>query len=158
MVRKSQMEIMGLVIIVILVGLGLLFAVQLVLKKTPTSDQNNRIKESTLAAHFLNTLLSTTTSCQKRSVKELLQDCALARVVTCETGETSCAYAQSTIKSILDTTLHEWRKSYVFSIKGSSEVEKIVLSEGTCLKNKEVKLHPVPVKPGFDIVLKIELC
>ena len=157
MQRKSQMEIMGLVIIVILIGLGLLFAVQIVLKPQK-ADQTQRIKESTLAAQFLNTLLSTTTSCQKRSVKELLQDCALARTVTCETGETSCTYAKKTIKPILDTTLREWRKSYLFSIKGSSEVEKLIFSEGTCIKNKEVKTHPVPVKPGFDIVLKLEIC
>lgn len=154
---KSQMEIMGLVIIVILVGLALLFAVQFVLTK-PKTDPTQQIKESTLAAHFLNTLLSTTTHCQKRSIRELLQDCALARDVACSVGTNSCTYAYDSIKIVLDTTLLEWHKSYLFSIKGSPEVEKITFSNGNCPKEKEVKTHPVPVKPGFDIVLKLELC
>jgi len=155
--KVAQMEIMGLAIVVILIGLGMLFAVTFVLKK-PAGDTAARVKESTLAANFLNTLLSTNTPCQERTVKELLQDCALTGgIVECPGGK-SCEFAQSQIKQILDDTLLAWRKSYRFSVNGSPEVEKISFSGGKCRTDREAKVHPVPVRPGFDITLRLEIC
>lgn len=156
MTRKCQMEIMGLAIIMILVGLGLLFAVQFILK--PSQDTTVRVKESVLAANFLNTLLSTNTPCLQRNIKELLQDCALTGgIIECSGGR-SCEYAGQQIKQILDNTLAIWRKDYKFSISGAPEVAKITFAKGKCAGDKEAKEHPVPVKSGFNIVLKLEIC
>lgn len=154
--RKCQMEIMGLAIIMILIGLGLLFAVQFILKPSP--DITARVKESTLAANFLNTLLSANTACQQRNIKELLQDCALTGgIIECPDGR-SCEYAKKQIKLILDDTLAVWRKDYRFNVSGSPEITPISFARGKCAGDKEVKEHPVPVKPGFNIVLKLEIC
>jgi len=153
--RKSQMEIMGLAIIMILVGLGLLFAVQFVLK--PSQDTTARVKESVLAANFLNTILSTNTPCLQRNIKELLQDCALTGGII-ECPERSCEYAGQQIKQILENTLEVWRKDYKFSITGAPEVSKITFAKGKCTGDKEAKEHPVPIKPGFNIVLRLEIC
>ncbi len=81
MSKKSQMEIMGLVVIIILIAIGMLFAVQFLLKK-PTGETAAKAEESVLAANFLNAMLSTTTECQSRTVRELLQDCALTSGAT----------------------------------------------------------------------------
>lgn len=156
MSNKSQMEIMGLAIIMILIGLGLLFAVQFVLK--PSADVAGHVKESTLAANFLNSLLGTSTPCHQRNIKELLQDCALTGgLIECPDGS-SCEYAGRQIRQILDDTLVIWRKDYKFNISGSPEVKAISFSRGKCSGDKEAKEHPVPVKAGFNIVLKLEIC
>ena len=77
MSNKAQMEIFGLVIIVILISLGLLFAI-IILTKEP-SREVQRVKESIQAANFLNTMTGTSSiGCGKRTVRGLLQNCALA--------------------------------------------------------------------------------
>ena len=96
--RRAQMEIMGLVIIIILIAIGMLFGVQFLLKK-PTARPTASVKESILAANFLNAMLSTTTDCYDRSMRDLLQDCALTSgATTCMTPDNftlnSCDYAQ----------------------------------------------------------------
>ncbi|MBD3304655.1 hypothetical protein GF343_05955 [Candidatus Woesearchaeota archaeon] len=154
--KRSQMEIMGLVIIVILVAIGMLFAIQFLLKK-PVGRETAAVKESTLAANFLNTLLSTTTDCFDRNMRELLQDCALTGgSITCF-GMSSCDYADDQLKIMLENTLGRWNKDYYFSIKGAPDVEKIKFGEECTYCEREAKIHPVPVRPGFEISLKLEI-
>ena len=63
---RSQMEIFGLVIIVILIAIALLFAI-VVLTKPPESGVV-QVKESVMAANFLNTVMSTSAvGCGSRS-------------------------------------------------------------------------------------------
>lgn len=154
--NRSQMEIMGLVIIVILVAIGMLFAIQFLMKQ-PAARETAAVKESTLAANFLNTLLSTTTDCYGRTMRELLQDCALTGGSTDCFGMNSCDYAAGQIDLMLENTLGKWNKDYYFSISGAPDVEKI--SFGTeCLScEREGKIHPVPVRPGFEIALRLEI-
>jgi len=153
---KAQMEIMGLAIIVILVALGMLFAVQWLLKSPGTSPAE-AVKESTLAANFLNTMLSTTTDCHDRSVRELLQDCSLTGGRLDCFGTPSCEYSEQIIGSMLEGSLDRWNKDYHFTISGSADVKNIEFGSA-CMGEYESKRHPVPVKPGFEIVLKLDIC
>lgn len=160
MSKKSQMEIMGLVVIVILIAIGMLFAVQFLLKK-PTGETAAAAKESVLAANFLNAMLSTTTDCKSMTVRELLQDCALTSgAVSCATdfGEISaCDYASQQIEILLGRTMKTWNKDYYFSIEGAADVNAIKFG-APCPGEKEFKMHPVPVRPGFEIRLMLEIC
>lgn len=151
------MEVMGLAMIIILIALGMLFAVRFILKK-PSVQPVQTAKESTLAANFLNVLLNTNTHCNQRTIKELLQDCARTGGITNCGTTNSCTFASETINTLLDTTFNQRNKAYQFSITGAPEVQKIQLSNGKCTKDKEAKQHPLPVTPGFDIILKLELC
>jgi len=153
---KAQMEIMGLAIVIILVGLGMLFAVQWMLKK-PGISPAEAVKESTLAANFLNTMLSTSTDCYDRSVRGLLQDCALTGGRLDCFGQPSCEYVKDIINQMKDGSLDKWQKDYYFSISGSVDVEAIKFGEA-CKGEYESKRHPVPVRPGFEIVLKLDIC
>ena len=157
--KNGQMEIMGLAIIVILVSLGVLFAVQFMLKAPPTQVQ--RAKESVLAANFLNTMLGTTdTECNKRTVRELLQDCALTGGTThCPGGKTSCEEASGIMSMLFERTFKEWKYQYYFAMTGATSVDNPALKFGkACAGEREQKIHPLPVRPGFEISLKLEIC
>ena len=154
--RRSQMEIMGLVIIVILVAIGMLFAVQFLMKQ-PVGKTAAAVKEGTLAANFLNTMLSTTTDCFNRNVRELLQDCALTGGSTTCFGMDSCDYAAVQIDFMLEKTLKRWNKDYYFSITGAPDVERISFGSECRDCEREAKIHPVVVRPGFEISLRLEI-
>ncbi len=153
---KAQMEIMGLAIIVILVALGMLFAVQWMLK-APGVTPAEAVKESQLAANFLNTLLSTSTDCFDRPVRGLLQDCALTGGRLDCFGVSSCAYVQREMTPMFEGSLGSWNKDYYFSISGSPDVETLTAGQ-PCTGEYESKRHPVPVRPGFEITLKLDIC
>jgi hypothetical protein len=154
--RKGQMEIMGLAIIVILVALGLMFAVQWMLQQ-PSTKQVQRAKEATLAANFLNTMLGTTTECNKRTMRELLMDCALTRGATRCGGASACEYAEGILAQLFRDTFEEWSLRYHFTMQGASSVAEMEFGE-PCAGELEKKVHPLPVKPGFEILLSLEIC
>ncbi len=104
------MEIVGLALIVVLIGLVLLFAVQYAFKKQPQTIQ--KAKEKTTADNFISSMLKTNTLCLKRTIGELIQDCALARSTDCGNGQDSCAYSKTTIQFLLENTLKKWNKQY----------------------------------------------
>ncbi|MBI4146504.1 hypothetical protein HY489_04155 [Candidatus Woesearchaeota archaeon] len=162
---RGQMEIFGLVVIVILVALGLLFAV-VVLTKKP-AQQSQRVKESIQAANFLNTLLGTTVeNCNRRTMRELVQDCALASVGSgewlgdslCEDGVSTCKKLNSTTALLLDATLGEWGKRYNFFMAGSDAIELVQIRNGDCKGEREGSTRPEIVRPGFSINVTLHIC
>ncbi len=155
--KRSQMEIMGLAIIIILISLGLLFAVQWMLKAPPTKPVQ-RAKESVLAANFLNTMLGTTTDCNKRTIRELLQDCALTGGVTKCDGQTSCTYVRSIIQKLFDETFKKWNMPYHIAMTGATPIEQLDFGTKPCPGEREQKTHPLPVRPGFEITITLEIC
>ncbi len=153
---KGQMEIMGLAIIIILVMLSLLFTVTWLLK-APATKPVQKAKESVLAANFLSTMLGTTTECNKRTVAELLRDCALTQGATKCEALTSCEYAHNAIENIFNSTFKVWKKDYYFHMTGSLSVEGIKFGK-ECKGEKEGKISPLPVSPGFEIKLYLDIC
>lgn len=162
---KGQMEIFGLVVIVILVTLGLLFAVVVLTKKPVYTVQE--IKENIQAANFLNTMLGTTSqSCNKRSVRELVQDCALASVENgewigasmCEDKNTTCQKANETIATLLDLTFGKWGRDYRLFFNGSDAAGLLHAERGACKGNREGSTRPEIVRPGFSINVTLHLC
>jgi len=162
MSSRGQVEIFGLVIIVILLAIGLLFTI-VILTKTPTREVA-RVKESVQAANFLNTMMGTTsTSCNKRSVRELLQNCATASqewvgAALCEDGHNTCELADIMVTSMLQETLGKWGKNYRFNITGTDAVEEIKIEHGPCTGEKEGSSRPEKVRAGLDIVLTLHIC
>jgi hypothetical protein len=73
--RKSQAEIMGIAIVMVLIMVGILFVIQFIV----VPDSNNIKKtysQKELSSNFLNAILKTTTSCNNMRMTELIQDCA----------------------------------------------------------------------------------
>ena len=160
------MEIFGLVIIVILLTLGTLFAVIIL---TNTSTKNIQyVKESTQAANYLSTITSTTPDCGSyQSVRELLQDCSLSpnwqNAPLCTgTATTVCQEARSLIKLTLEKTLGAWGKDYEFIATGTPTIEEVHIKSSPTACNeqqeKEGSSRPEKVRPGIDIILTLHIC
>jgi len=154
--RKGQMEILGLAIIVVLVMMGVLFAIMFVLR-APSADTAATYRESQLASSMVTSILGTTTPCNEATVTELLQDCAVFTRLNCG-GRTSCEEAHDAITAMLDGTLKEWQRSYRFSIKGGSVgIQDILIENGDCSGEIEASENPVPTAGGA-LLVKLELC
>jgi len=162
---KGQMEIFGLVIIVILVSMGLLFAI-IVLTKPP-SQSVQELKESMQAANLVNSILGTTsTGCSKRTVRELMQDCALASFVggriigasVCEDGSSTCDKADYVITTLLEETLGQWGKTYEFFITGTETASLVNASNGKCLGEREGVSRPEKIRTGIDVNVTLYVC
>lgn len=153
--KKSQAEIVGLVIIVLLITIGLLFVVKFVVLKEP-SDVKKTFVHSELASNMINVLLKTTTECKGSSVTELFQDCAAFKRITCG-GVDSCEKVNDTIGIILTNTLEEWNKQYEFRayIPGKDPIS----SYGRCAQraDRESKTYPIPTDMG-TLFIKLDIC
>ena len=76
----------------------------------------------------------------------------------------SCNFANQTIDFLFENTLRKWGRVdedgtdlFYFEPTGSEYIEPFTL--GTqCRGNREAKEQPVPVRPGFEISLWLELC
>ena len=117
MKRKSQMEIMGLAIIIILLALAILFVLQFIIMK-PTSDIKKSFTHKEMAANTVNSMLDTTTDCRDLSIAQLIEDCAEGGYIQCPTGN-SCTHVQRIIENILNNTLEQWNKEYYLTITTS---------------------------------------
>jgi hypothetical protein len=73
--RKSQAEIMGIAIVMVLIMIGILFVIQFIV--VPEGDNIKKTySQKELSSNFLNAILKTTTSCNNMRMTELIQDCA----------------------------------------------------------------------------------
>lgn len=162
---KAQLEIFGLVMIVVLVALALLFVI-VVMSKAPDREEQ-RIEESLQAANFLNTALSVTLpECNDRAVRQLLQDCAMAgfqdgRFIgagTCSDGVDTCEKLRSSLDGFLRQTFGVWGSNYVLFMNNSVSVEQIKINRGSCPGEREGSSRPEVVRPGFNVIVTLHLC
>lgn len=154
--NRGQMEIMGLVIIVVLVMFGVLFVVKFVVL-SPEEDLSREYRDSRLAANTLTALLGTVTECRSATMSELLGDCAVAGALTCPAG-TSCDQARAVMNVVFNATFDAWNKQYQLSIGGPGRVSKLSFNRG-CTRdmNRETKSHPLPTPAGI-VQLNLSIC
>jgi hypothetical protein len=132
--KKSQMEIMGLAIVVVLIIIGLLFSIKFVLFKQPSTYRED-YTTTQLAANTINTLLKTNTECNEISIKELLQDASKTyQSITCPGTVTSTFFVNLTITNLLYDYLDDLGKEYYFR---ASVPGKTVVTAGKELTNRE---------------------
>src|SRR3989344_6478819 len=107
--RKGQIEMMGLMIIVVILSLALLFVVKVVFTQEKT-DTTQSYETSKLVESFVNTLFQTSSGCtDDTTIPDLLIDCAKnpfsGGSITCDDGRESCVFANATIVTILQSTI-----------------------------------------------------
>lgn len=162
MARKAQMEIMGLVIVVILIALGILFALRFSLSAEKT-DLRQEVVESELGSHMLNAMLSTTTNCTHNPITlaELYQDCSVANTIVCNSQRKACEEARFASEFIFNKTLDAWGKDYYFTIEGAASFQAQSLlnisNNGPCQRLYELKTVPLPTRVGTAL-LKLYIC
>jgi hypothetical protein len=184
--RKAQVEIIGLVIIVILISLGMLFMAQFALKE---GAKKKIFTRKGLATSTMSALMKTTVSDQSCSGtyqkwvqpqlgKDLLEDCAKNydyysvddpsgySLYQCQEVH-SCHFVSQLIKELLNGTLGGWNKKYVFQAKliRSQEDDPITIvgpikvGEG-CPRSKDRDvsgLFPIHTDAGL-IMSELYLC
>jgi hypothetical protein len=153
---RAQMEILGLAIIVVLIMMGVLFAIVFVLR-APASNTLGQFKESELAANLVTTMLGTTTPCHDATVSQLLGDCAVFARLDCGSIGNSCDAASDAFRQMLAGSLETWHRSYRFNITGAYNVQGISYSSGACSGNIEGKTSYVPTAGG-TLSVTLQLC
>lgn len=154
--KKSQIEIMGLAIVVILVIIGMLFVVRFVVIRKP-AEFKAEFTQTQLATNMLNAFLnSDTKSCSGMSITNLLQDCAQAQSFICDDGKGSCVYVRDAAKEIFSKTLEEWKLDYYFLVYFQGESPIIKLGN-ECAGDKKSKIFPVPTSTR-SIYTKLDIC
>src|SRR3989344_1166818 len=172
--RKAQMEMIGLVVIVILITIGILFMAQFALKETPTKKIFTR---KGLATSTMSTIMKTTIVNESGCffVEEapqlegrILDDCAANRELPdsyfnyrCR-GMDSCKFMGQFIAERLNETLNSWNKNYQFNsylIRGTEKVDLITpisSSRGGCPPTKDRDTSsPYPLNTPSGLVESI---
>lgn len=158
--KKAQMEIMGLALVVILMSLGILFVIRFVALK-PKSEIRESYTQTQTAQNILTSLLKTTTQCRANipyTISDLLKSCARGQSLTCDDGNDSCSYVNNTIKYILNRTLEEWSRKYALNISSASRNVTYIKHGNASSPDKQVKIVPLPLypQPG-SLLIRLEL-
>ena len=154
--KKAQAEIIGLVIIVIMISLGMLFLVRFAIDDNPEKKIFTR---KGLAYSSMSSILKTQVVCEDTTGEvilfvgqELIEDCALDSVQFSCSGMHSCDFLTQEITIMLNDTLGEWHKEYLFQsellISGSKQT-LFEVSSGNCAtaRNRDSSgLFPLYVK------------
>jgi len=171
MEKKAQVEILGLVIVVILILLGLVFVIKYIILDPQTPIRQDFLKTQ-LAANMINSVLSTSTKdCYGTTLKDLIINCydKSGDQMICENGMPSCRYLNTTLQDIFSETLDVWGKKYTFLIcewdndNEECELESEIthLERVGCLDPSvtriEEKQSPIPTDRG-QLDIKISIC
>lgn len=152
--KKSQMEILGLAIVVLLVTLAMVFVIRFLALSEP-EDIRSGVVESQVASNYITTYLKTSVEgCNGLSITDLLQDCAIGGNIC--NGQDSCQKAEEVAETIFLSTFDAWNTQYGFEVYLDEDNPKIELGPG-CTGERRSKLFPLPtgVSPLF---VKLDLC
>lgn len=151
--QKGQIEMMGLMIIVIILSLALLFVVKVVFTKEKT-DTTQTYETSKLVQSFVNALFYTSSGCTPdTTIKDLLIDCAKNPFsdgsISCSDGQDSCPYVNATIATILSQTLDQWGYAdtgYEFVAIAPPNQEIVYYSSGNLSASMGGTTEPFPLR------------
>ncbi len=111
--KKSQVEIMGLIVIVILMAVAMIFVLQFTISKQPASIKT--FSHAELAENMLTTLRYTTTECNSLTMSELFKKCVELEPGLCPNGENYCLFVQNKVNYLFGETLEKWGRPYIFT-------------------------------------------
>lgn len=163
--KKSQAEIMGILVVVLLLSLGMFLVVQFMINRG-NSNEKQEFSRQQAAANSLTAMLKITTGCKGLSVTELYQDCAHNQPdgsIICGTGVKSCDYVRATVEEVLEGTFSENNLNlhYYYTVKQGDETdfmqEKKDSQYDKLCREVSSKQSPIPLTPGF-LVAELSVC
>ena len=161
--KKSQMEIMGLAIIIVIVILGLVLAMRLFGGKAAAKPD---AMERQLASSFIKSALSDKfdVGCKEGvSLKDLYEDCAKPVQNKCsDVSQTKyCDSAKIVTGKLLKSTFEKRNMKYTFKVNKESDPALIVLQnppESGCTgKDVSPSIYILPTSNGI-ITLYLTVC
>ena len=159
---KSQSEIIGLALIVILVVFGFILAARFMLTDRPDDSKTNFVNKE-LASNTLNVILRTNTLCKGATVTDLYQDCVTSQRIKCGENNNvpSCDFVNDVVDKILSNTLSQWNRQYLFNVYlgDSLDENNLIFSKGSCPENADIEssIQLIPTEKG-NIVARLYIC
>jgi hypothetical protein len=107
---KSQAEIMGIAIVMVLIMLGIVFVIRFVVLPEDINVKKS-YDQTQMAANFLSSAVKTTTECNRLTITELIQDCSenygnnLA-LYKCPDNMNSCQFLNYSMEILLNASLN----------------------------------------------------
>jgi hypothetical protein len=161
--RRAQVEIVGLLIIVVLISLVLLFAL-----KYYFNDSSGYVPEFTpkeLSSSWIGAMLGTNSECTDDTVmSKVLIDCVRyppdgSSDLICDGGKRSCEFAEAVLDEMLKKTLAEWKMKYEFAvISPSKQVVIDIKSDDLGDKESTAFVQPLPIDTSGYQTMQIVLC
>ena len=153
--KKNQVEIMGLVIIVILLAVAMIFVIQFTITGRPETIKTYTHEQ--IAEHMRTAVLQTTTSCYDLTILELLKRYAREDMGTCINGQDYKTFVKSEIEYLFNETLDKWQKSYNFTVD-IPDYDNFGQSSGLC-KGERSAAQPLPINvDGKLMIIKLYIC
>ena len=166
-IKKSQMEILGLAIVIVLILVATIFIVNFLVLR-PATEYRKGFVSSELASNTLNAFLKTAAQgCSQLTMTELLQDCAQGDDICCQNCNNnnpadtiddvnSCEFVEITANSILTKTLTQWNMKYEFLAYTDINSPLIKLGQ-QCRGEKNSKIFPIPTSVN-TMYTKLDIC
>ncbi len=153
--KKSQIEIMGLIVIIILVVIGFFIYIVLSLN-SDNNEPKQEFENDQLAQNFVTSLVKTDTACEY-SVAELVKNCRLGKNISCSQPN-ACIYLNSTVQQILEKTLNIWGYAYLLEIQAND----LIYTNKECSENSNkgtqgfelISLYP----QAADVLVTLDIC
>ena len=161
--KKSQMEILGLAIVVVLLLIATFFVVRFLVFKSPTEYRKGFLS-SELASSMINVFLRIDDNTCSQPMVDIIRNCVESNSNCCdECGRTdpddwihSCEFVENTTKYIFSETLDKWKYKYEFLIYQNPNNPKIEISE-KCSGEKKSESYSIPSSSG-TIYVKLDIC
>ncbi len=150
--KKGQMEIFGLLIIVILFVLILVFYLAFTARSQGDKPASQEIRQSIEVENLLTAMMKVTPCTLKAppdSLNLIIRDCHLKNQDVCDTP------CQPYIQDIVQEIMSKYGKPYEFKVKDSNKV--VLYKQGRCQGEKLV--DDFPIKAGNEfLVVELSTC
>ncbi len=153
--KRAQLEMIGLVVIVIIVITALLiFTVYKI--SNPSKNIQKRYMNKEIATNLLIAMTNTDVrECYNLSLASLITDCARTyHSISCY-DNTSCEIANKTIYDILNRTLMDWGVSFNLSVENTNL--SFVNLGCTSRREKVQSFQILPLDPG-QVEMILDIC
>ena len=151
--KKAQMEIMGLLVIVILIIVALLFFLTFDTQNAGKKPESTEFSQEQLTGTFGSTFLETTSTCENKIMREIVSDCAFSKEINCESMN-SCEYINKTLEKIANETLLKAGINY--TIKISTKNNDIIVINNTGCNSGNTRTKSTPMATIYE-TMKMDL-
>ncbi|MCF7865809.1 hypothetical protein K9L67_03650 [Candidatus Woesearchaeota archaeon] len=154
--KNAQMEIMGLLVIVILVIVGLLLILTFDTKENKQKSESTKFSYEQLTGTFGSTFMETTAPCNE-IMRDMISDCAFSKEIICEQEE-SCEYITYTLEEIANKTLGLAGINHTIKISSNTNESIIIINNTGCIEGNSIT-KTTPIATSYEpIRLDLIIC